>query len=29
MYAPWQRYGNKKSDSVCLADNTNNVDTLR
>lgn len=24
----WQRYGNKKSDSVCFTDNTNNVDTL-
>ena len=21
----WQRFGNKKSDSVCFADNTNNV----
>lgn len=25
---PWQRYGNKKSDSTCFTDNTNNVDTL-
>ena len=24
----WQRCGNKKSDSVCFTDNSNNIDTL-
>ena len=24
----WQQNGNKKSDSVCFTDNSNNIDTL-
>lgn len=28
IHIAWQRNGNKKSDSVCFADNSNNIDTL-
>ena len=27
MSVAWQHFGNKKSDSVCFTDNTNNEDT--
>lgn len=28
IFVAWQRFGNKKSDSICFTDDTNNVDTL-